>query len=285
MLSEESFGTIIITKDRNWCLKRTITALQGSELAEFPIVIVNNGSTSDNPLDVLTEINFDYVKLQQNIGIVGARIYAHWLATNRGWARYCFLQDDFEMKVSKLWLRDTLEFMRRFHIDYCRLTSRESACSENEHWVKGVLRVQSKERFWNCSHIQNKKFERLGRTNFSITDKHYSDWVHIISAHASRVLFDISPQQLCGPTVSSLLLNQEYTKAFQGAIRSEFDFSVKHWIAYTLGMVSATGILEDPSCWCGAFDHFTGHSTLDYRDLPDNPLEHIWKVVKDSVRT
>ncbi len=160
--------------------------------------------------------------------------------------------------------------MHLFHIDYCRLTFRETFCGENEHWAKGVLRVQSKERLWNCSHIQNKKSERVGQTDFSITDKHYSDWVHIINAHASKILFDISPEQLSGPTVSSLLLDQQYAKALEGAVRSEFDFAVKHWIAYSLGMISATGVLEDRSCWCGAFDHFTGHSTSDYRDLPDN---------------
>jgi hypothetical protein len=58
--------------------------------------------------------------------------------------------------------------------------------------------------------------------------------------------------------------------ALEEATRSEFDFSVKHWIAYSLGLISATGILEDRSCWCGAFDHFTTRSTSDYRDLPDN---------------
>ncbi len=74
---EETFGTIIITKDRNWCLKRSIEALRNSELEEFPIVVVNNGSTSEDPLDALIGIKFEYVNLPQNVGIVGARIYAH----------------------------------------------------------------------------------------------------------------------------------------------------------------------------------------------------------------
>jgi hypothetical protein len=85
----QAFGTILITKDRNWCLERTVKALDRSELVSYPIVVVNNGSTREDPLDALKAITFtfDYIRLPHNVGIVGARIYAHRVAECRGWRR------------------------------------------------------------------------------------------------------------------------------------------------------------------------------------------------------
>lgn len=267
-MTSNSFGTILITKDRNWCLERTVKALFESDIARHSIVVLNNGSTQEDPLQALSDLECEYITVSQNIGVVGARVLAHRIAEQKGWSRYCFLQDDFELKTKKPWLQDTLTFMEEFQIDYCRLTCRESALGENEHWVKGVLRVQSGARAWNCSHIQSKRFERVGGTEFSISDKHYSDWVHIVTTKASRKLFNISSKQLHGPSVTDILLSGQPFEAFNGAVRSEMDFAVRHWIAYALGMISATGIVEDHACWCGLFDHFTGKSTTDYRDLP-----------------
>jgi hypothetical protein len=267
-MNDSQFGTILITKDRNWCLKRTIDALRGSELLNYPLIVVNNGALLEDPRVVLDDLPHDYIRLQQNIGIVGSRIFAHHLAARRSFKRYCFLQDDFELKEKELWLEDTFEFMDRFKIQFCRLTRREALLGEDEHWAKGVLRVNRGAAQWNCSHIQTPKRERVSNTDFLITDKHYNDWVHIIDLEASRIIFDVTERQLEGPTVCELLNTAAPWAAFHGAVRSEFDFSVKHWIAYSLGMISATGIVASSACWCGLFDHFTGKSTTDYKDLP-----------------
>jgi len=270
-LGKPTFGTVLITKDRNWCLERTVRALHGTELAARPLVVINNGATHEDPLDVLHGLDFEYIELPENTGIVGGRLYAHRTAAAAGWDYYCFLQDDFELRAKTPWLCETLEFMERFHVDYCRLTMRETALNENEHWVKGTLRVKSGARFWNCSHIQQPKGERVGERDFLLTDKHYSDWVHVMSRHGSHTLFDVTAEQLSGPTVTDLLLSCGGTEALRGALRNEFDIAVKHWLAYALGKMSATGLLVDRSCWCGAFDHFTGMSTSEYCDLPHNP--------------
>ena len=265
------FGTVIITKDRNWCLEKTVSALLHSELAQNPIVVVNNGSTKEDPAKALGKLHCEYVVLPENIGIVGARFYAHRVAEEHEWTHYCFLQDDFELKLKRpRWLADTLEFIERYTIDYCRLTTREGALGDGEHWVKGVLRVKSKERRWNCSHIQMPKNEELGQTQFILTDKHYSDWAHIMSVSASRLLFDIATSSFTGPTVTDRILVGDWAGAFSGAIKSEFDTAVRHWIAYSMGLISCTGVVNERPCWCGVFEHQTTASTSDYRDLPAN---------------
>ena len=180
------------------------------------------------------------------------------------------LQDDFELKAQKPWLQDTLEFIERFQIDYCRLTVREAALGDAEHWVKGRLREMTGTKRWNCSHIQTPKPERVGETDFALTDKHYSDWVHIMSMETSALLFDVTTSGFQGDTVTDRLLRGDVFAAFHGALRSEFDIAIKHWIAYSLGLTSATGILMERCCWSGLFDHFTGESARGRRELPDD---------------
>jgi hypothetical protein len=269
------FGTVLITKDRNWCLHRTVTALMQSELAAHPIVVVDNGSTREDPREALGGLPHEYLRIPHNTGIVGARLIAHQIAATRGWGTYCFLQDDFEHRAVKPWLRDTLDFMREFQIGYCRLTFREAALAETEHWVKGTLRLKSKMHGWTCSHTQIPKRERIGTTDFLISDKHYSDWAHLMSIETSARLFDVGPESLTGPTVTDLLLRGDPAGAWKGSLRTEFDIAVKHWLAYATGLIGATGIVDEHPCWCGIFDHFTGKSTTDYRDLPAN-VEHLF---------
>lgn len=270
MTMAKQFGTVLITKDRNWCLRRTVLALAQSELAGHPIVVVDNGSSREDPREALGGIEHEYLRMAHNTGIVGARLIAHQVASARGWGTYCYLQDDFEHRALKPWLSDTLDFMREFQVGYCRLTFREAALGETEHWVKGQLRLKSKLRGWTCSHTQIPRRERVGSTDFLIGDKHYSDWAHIMSIETSARLFDVGREALSGPTVTDLLLGGHADRAWNGSLRTEFDVAVKHWLAYACGFVGATGILDERPCWCGVFDHFTGKSTCDYRDLPVN---------------
>jgi hypothetical protein len=268
------FGTIIVTKDRNHCLDRTLKALLGTELTHFPIVLLNNGSEVDDPGEIIKSnpIECEYINVGFNPGIVGSRILAHRVAQSRAWTHYCFLQDDFELKASKPWLRDTLLFIETYKIDYCRLTVRESTLSDSEHWVKAHLREWCGAARWNCSHIQLPKPEQVGDTTFIITDKHYSDWVHIMSHSTSMLLFGKDQLSFDGLTVTERLMKGDHFSAFQGAIRSEFDIAVKQWIAYSLGLTSATGIIMERPTWSGLFDHFTSHSAGDRRELPKDPL-------------
>ena len=264
-----SFGTVLITKDRNWCLERTVNALIGSELAEHPIVVVSNGSTREDPRQVLGNLRCQYLQLPNNLGIVGARFLAHEIAETLQWGHYCFLQDDFELKLARRgWLADTLRFVEKYAIDYCRLTVRECALGENEHWVKGQLRVKTANKRWNCSHVQIPKMEKVGETNFLLSDKHYSDWAHIMSMNASALLFKAEKTAFSGPSVTDRLLSGDYFDAFNGSVKTEFDTAVRHWIAYSLGLVSCTGIVSERPCWSGVFEHQTRISTCDYRDLP-----------------
>src|SRR4051812_13657471 len=112
------FGTVLVTKDRNHCLERTLRALLGSDLLAHPIVVQNNGSEMDDPCDIIKRVGFpcEYVNIGFNPGIVGSRVLAHRVARARGWTHYCFLQDDFELKAEKPWLDDTLAFLEKFHI-------------------------------------------------------------------------------------------------------------------------------------------------------------------------
>ena len=268
MTMNQSFGTVLITKDRNWCLRRTVAALAQGELAAQPIVVVDNGSSREDPREALGGIAHEYVRMAYNTGIVGARLIAHQIAAARGWGIYCYLQDDFENRAVKPWLRDTLDFMREFQIGYCRLTFREAALVESEHWVKGTLRLKSKLRGWSCSHTQIPKRERVGSTDFLIGDKHCSDWAHLMSIEMSARLFDVGREHLTGPTVTDLILRGDVAGAFHGSLCTEFDVSVKQWLAYACGLIGATGIVDERPCWCGLFDHFTGKSTCDHRDLP-----------------
>jgi hypothetical protein len=84
-----------------------------------------------------------------------------------------------------------------------------------------------------------------------------------------------------GPTVTDILTQGNPLEAFNGSIKTEFDIAVKHWIAYALGLTSATGLVIDNSAWFGLFDHFAGKSASDYRDLPEKPenlarLNQMW---------
>ncbi len=272
------FGIILITKDRNWCLQRTLAALKGTELLRYPLVAIDNGSTQDDPREVLRslDIKCEYFAINHNIGTRGARVLAHKLAAERGWNRYCYLQDDFELKYGVPWLEDTFAFMDKFKIQYCRLSRFEGIGSEYEHWTKGCLRVFRNASRWNCSHLQSGKVEKVGGTQFLINDRHYSDHVHIIDMEASEFLFGMKTP-FKGPSVCNLVGTKKPWMALQGAIKSEFDTSVKHWLGYAMGIISATGVLdrpagtagvEQPPNWYGLFEHIGIKSASDFRFLP-----------------
>jgi len=263
------FGTIIVTKDRNSLLCRTVNALRGTEMDAHPIIVINNGSTIDNPRDIIENsgLQCEYIDVGFNSGIVGARILAHRIAKARRFTHYCFLQDDFELASSEPWLADTLLFIANFGVDYCRLTIREEQLGDDEHWVKGKLRRWAGNKRWNCSLIQIPQLERVGGTRFHLTDKHYSDWPHIMSMETSEFLFG-SKVSFEGASVTDLLVKGAPERALAGAVRSELDVAVRHWLGYAAGLTSATGIVMERPCWCGLFNHIGKTSASGRRNLP-----------------
>ena len=135
--------------------------------------------------------------------------------------------------------------MDRYRIGYLRLTQREYYLGETVHWVKQALRLHSGHTHWNGSGIQLPHEELVLGESFWVTDKHYSDWVHIMDRHTSATV--IEHAYFAGETVAERLLRGDWREAWNGAVTTEFDYAVKHWMAYALGLISATGVFREPN--------------------------------------